>query len=253
MGRKNRRDEVQAPLSFTPPPLQTPRPLATPRSRVIAQSAQAKREAAEWARAERQRAARSTRAIDWTVCIVPGCGESLVYADIPSHHQTRRDSALDLPICYRHAAVIWHQFLGEFGKRPGFIGAVADVRDALDARDAAEHEREKADHLANTTNGDIYFIRLNGLVKVGWTRNIWQRLKSYGASAELLVNYPASRDDETNLHRQLRPALAKGREWYEDGPIIADFISKALKEYGSPIVEADWTTPKRIVAGKRHR
>ena len=81
-----------------------------------------------------------------------------------------------------------------------------------------------------------------------------QRLKSYGASVELLALYPASRDDETNLHRQLTPARARGREWYEDGPIIQLFIDKALEQFGMPpSFDGLWTEPKRIVAGKRHR
>lgn len=91
------------------------------------------------------------------------------------------------------------------------------------------------------------------LIKVGWTRDICQRPRSYGASAELLVCYPATRDDETCLHRQLRPALAKGREWYEDGAIVQAFIDEALAKYGLPNVDPMWTTPKPIVAGKRHR
>lgn len=254
MGRRNRRDEQFTPLDLTPAELPKPKPRPIPPTREQVAETRRRREQQQWDAQQRQAAARVNHGIDWSVCIVPGCGEELTsYGRLNHDMRNRRDSTKELPICYRHAAIIWLDLVGFHTKRGEFIDAIADVNDALQARRDAEYEKMKADSLADTRNGDIYFIRLNGLVKVGWTRNIWQRLKSYGASAELLVNYPASRDDETNLHRQLRPALAKGREWYEDGPIIADFISKALKEYGSPIVEADWTTPKRIVAGKRHR
>lgn len=155
-------------------------------------------------------------------------------------------------MCYDHAAVVWRSLVAHHANDPKFAEAVADVNERAAQRDQREHEERKASRKANVTHGDIYFVRLGGLVKVGWTRDLWGRLKSYGASAELLVSYPGSRDDETNLHRQLRPALAKGREWYHDGEIIAHFIHEALAKYGTPPRFDDmWTQPKQVVAGKR--
>lgn len=70
---------------------------------------------------------------------------------------------------------------------------------------------------------------------------------------QVLVLRPGTRDEETDLHRQLRPALARGREWYEDGPILASFIEDELVRHGSPDVPDLWSKPKAVVAGKRHR
>jgi hypothetical protein len=160
---------------------------------------------------------------------------------------------MELPICHDHAAVVWNQLVTFHRKDEALGEAIADVNDLVAERARHEEAEEKAAFLARE-DGDIYFVRVGGMVKVGWTRDLWSRLKSYGASAELLVSYPATRSDETNLHRQLRPALAKGREWYEDGQIIAGFIDEALAKYGQPPkFESLWTQPKRIVAGKRHR
>lgn len=205
-------------------------------------------------RDERQRAARVDDGIDWSLCIVPGCGKELTgFLARMRHERTdRRDSTLELPICFPHAAVIWKSLVKAHTQRDEFIEAVADVNQRLAEREVREHEQEKRDFLARE-DGDIYFIRLNDLIKVGWTRDIYQRVRSYGASAELLAYYPATRDDETNLHRQLTPARAKGREWYDDGPIVQQFIDQALAKYGTPKIELFWTTPKRVVAGKRHR
>jgi hypothetical protein len=204
-------------------------------------------------RYERQAAARVNKGIDWSVCIVPGCGGSLVYygkVDQPEH---RRDSTLELPICFKHMAVVWNQAVRGYTKNPKFIEAIADVNTGVQDRLVREYDAEREAHLART-DGDIYFIRLGELVKVGWTRDLAQRLKSYGASAQLLVSYPATRDDETNLHRQLRPALAKGREWYEDGAIIQHFIDEALAKYGEPrTFDYLWTQPKAVVGSRRRR
>lgn len=237
MGRKNRRSESFVPLDLTPADVVTSR-----------------RGESDHQQRERQAAARVNRAIDWSVCIVPGCGRSLVMWNVLRHRPGRRDSTLELPICYNHAAVVWNDLVRFHTERSEFIDAIADVNERLAARTTREAIESKAERLAQT-DGDIYFIRLGGMVKVGWTRDIWQRVKSYGASAEVLACYPATRDDETNLHRQLRPVLAKGREWYDDGPVVQAFIEEAFVKFGACVPDFTdmWTQPKQVVAGKRAR
>lgn len=250
MPRRNKRErESYAPLDVTPagvPPL-TPAPIQRGREWRERQAD------LQHERRERQAVARVNRSIDWSVCLVPGCGASLAYHGRVEHRPDRRDSTLELPVCYRHLAVIWNQAVDHFTDNPKFIEAIADVNTALAERENREHEAEKEAHLARL-DGDIYFVRVGGLVKVGWTRELGTRLKSYGAAAELLVCYGATRDDETNLHRQLRPALAKGREWYEDGAIVRHFIDEALAKYGEPPkFEWLWTQPKAVVGTRRRR
>lgn len=200
----------------------------------------------------RQRAARERKAIDWSVCIVPGCGESLItWGGLIHDDPERRDPRTELPICHRHAAVVWKSLVDFHVGRGAFIEAIADVNDALAERAKAKAEGDKKAFLERT-DGDIYFIRLNDMIKVGWTRDLRGRVRAYGASAELLAYYPATRDDETALHRQLRPALAKGREWYHDGPILNRFIADAVEKHGEPKpIDLGWTEPKETVGGKR--
>lgn len=254
MPRRNHRETSYVPLDMTPADVKTIKPKVRPiRSHGEIDRIWEKRDHERQDRAERQQAARVDKAIDWSVCIVPGCGESLVsWGGLIHRNKGRRDSTMELPICYTHSAVIWTELVHHHIRRDQFIDEIVEVNARLSERLAREKVQEKAEFLARQ-DGDIYFIRLNGLVKVGWSRDLRQRVRSYGASAELLVSYPATRDDETYLHRQLRPALAKGREWYEDGPVVQAFIDEALSKYGEPRLVVEWTTPKRIVAGKRHR
>lgn len=254
MPRRNQRTETYIPLDMTPADVKTIKPKVRPiRSYGEIDRIWEKRDHERQDRAERQQAARVDKAIDWSVCIVPGCGESLIlWGGMKHRNPARRDSTKELPICYIHSAIVWSELVHFHIKRDEFIDQIVEVNAQLSARLAREKVQKKADFLARQ-DGDIYFIKLNGMVKVGWSRDLRQRVRSYGASAELLVSYPATRDDETNLHRQLRPALAKGREWYEDGDVIQSFIAEALSKYGEPSLVVEWTTPKRIVAGKRHR
>lgn len=249
MPRRNHRQATRyEPLDLTPPPF-TRQPLTDDERRERHELNNERRAD----RAERQANARMQKAIDWSACVVPGCGESLLAHGVPGMNDQaqRRDPAQNIPICATHAAVVWNGLVQFHTRRREFIHAIADVNEQLAAREKAMRD-EAHEELMASNDGDIYFVRLGSLVKVGWTRDLNARLKSYGASAELLVSYPATRTDETNLHRQLRPALAKGREWYEDGDIIAHFVSEALAEYGTPpAFDGLWTEPKRVVAGKR--
>lgn len=247
MGRKNHRERYE-PADYTG--VEIPGARQAPYSR-------GRETPAEYAaRTDRQTLALLAKGIDWSICLVPGCGEPLKswLTRNLCHPVNRRDPQIELPLCYTHMAAVFHQAMRLQQDVPAFQEAVADVHERIAARSESEHEQAKIEHLANTSDGHIYFVRLNGMVKVGWTRDLWKRLKAYGASAEVLCSYDGSRDDETNLHRQLRPVLAKGREWYEDGPIIADFIARAFKDFGAVVPDTTgmWTQPKRIVAGKRH-
>lgn len=250
MARKNRREGF-TPADYTGVQI----PLNVPTTRPIGRRETQAEYDARWderrGREERQRKARIAQGLDWDICMVVGCGTKLNYTRPSLAH--RRNPDLELPLCIDHLAVVFKMAVRLFVDDPEFIEAVADINEAVAARSKAEHAAEQAAFMARE-DGDIYFVRLGGLVKVGWTRDIWSRVKSYGASAELLVSYPATRQDETNLHRQLTPARAKGREWYEDGDVIARFIDEALAKYGTPQrFEGMWTEPKQIVAGKRHR
>lgn len=249
MPRRNNRERYE-PLDCTPPELEEAAP-STP-------SRQARRKSrfneSDFQRARRQAEARVNGAIDWSVCIVPGCGRSLVmYGTLTHWEPAHRDSTLELPICHPHAAVVWNGLVEFHAKRGEFAEAIADVNERVAARSAGEATERKERHLSRT-DGEIYYLRLNGLIKVGWSRCFYDRLKAYGPDVEVLAHYEGTRSDETNLHRQLRPALAKGREWYHDCDIVQAFVKEAIENHGPPTLTSyDWTVPVKVVAGKRLR
>jgi len=63
-------------------------------------------------------------------------------------------------------------------------------------------------------DGWIYYIRLDEKIKIGWTANLQQRIKSYPPHAVVLIEHPGTRYDERDLHRTFKPSRAAGREWY---------------------------------------
>lgn len=119
-------------------------------------------------------------------------------------------------------------------------GAEAPREQVRDGQERTWEIREAGGH----SKGQIYILRANGLIKVGWSGNVVKRFKAYGPDVQILCHYPASRQDETLLHRQLRPYLAKGREWYQDCKLLEDVVAQIVKQHGPPKLSASWTEPK---------
>lgn len=188
---------------------------------------------------------------EWDVCCIPGCEER---PTAPGGVVNREPGPLALPICTRHVVIARSMGQSRWAN-PDFV-QMREVyaRQVIEDEEAAEEARERRVENGPTELPQIYFVRVGELVKVGWSSTLRSRLKSYGADTEVLCHYPGSRADETTLHRQLRPSLAKGREWYFDCPAVRLFIDDAIARYGKPTVEPFWTEPRAAtVAGKRYR
>lgn len=176
------------------------------------------------------------------LCMIPKCRAA---------RATLRVGIIEGYICERHAYEIWRR---------------VEMRDAehrdeaIEYREARDYDRSEARAKTAPARrkpaamGEIYYVRVNELIKVGWTTKLADRIRAYGPEAELLANYPGTRADEAALHRQLTPSRYRGREWYSDTPILQAFIAEAVAQHGPPRFDRiPWTEPSRIVAGKRHR
>lgn len=251
MPRRNQRAE-HVPLSALPD-IVVPTP--PPERRWLSQREWDEEQDRRWRRTrERNERREKQRVIEaladhWETCIVPGCERESILKRWYGWETKPSDPNEALPLCLTHATVVWRQVQAVNGD-PTVIETTHMLREKARARQSEEHEKAKVAKLADL-NGDIYFVRVGDLIKVGWSREVWNRVKSYGASAEVLCCYPGTRNDETNLHRQLRPALAKGREWYHDGPVIQMFLEQAHRHPDSYVFEVDWTEPKDTIAGNR--
>lgn len=245
MPRRHNRDEQIPPLTITPADIPKPR---RPKTFDEIKAQRERNSERYW---EQRRAAEKQRlveAIDWSRCLVPTCdGKVMSFAG------TIKDPDRLLPLCTWHEVGIW-QNVQRRSREPEIITAAQNRAVLLDAEDARAEEDDQRRFLARQ-DGHIYFVRLNGLIKVGWSRILQDRLKAYGPDVEVLCHYRGTRQDETNLHRNLTPYRAKGREWYQDCKLIADMVEQAVKQHGPPHIEAEWTIPteKPIRARKGSR
>lgn len=61
----------------------------------------------------------------------------------------------------------------------------------------------------------IYFVKIGGCIKIGWTRAIENRLPQLSANARLLAYFPGNRATEAQIHRALRHAHISGELFRE--------------------------------------
>lgn len=153
-------------------------------------------------------------------------------------------------LCAKHADKIWRRVEWNDTDRcdeevPGAESREYERADARKKRAVAKRQPAAV--------GEIYFVLVDGLIKVGWTSKLADRIRAYGPKAVLLANYSGTRKDEGALHRQLTPARAHGREWYRDCDITRMYIDQAIEQHGAPRFDSiRWGKPKQIVAGKHH-
>lgn len=76
------------------------------------------------------------------------------------------------------------------------------------------------------TDGLVYFIRFGGLVKIGWTSDLDQRMKEV-PNEEILGTVPGTMDDEKRCHIAFAHLRVKG-EWFRPEPELMEFIADVV-------------------------
>lgn len=85
------------------------------------------------------------------------------------------------------------------------------------------------DRFPRAPKGRIYVLRRqDGMIKIGWTRNfrdrMWRHQRDHG-HLKLLALFNGSVQDEHALHRRFAGYLAEGREWFEPGAEITEWLA----------------------------
>lgn len=162
------------------------------------------------------------RRVRMTECVMPECTRL-------AHRNAK------YPLCLAHLLGVWQHVeasddrpTGEWEGEPKPMPTITS--EEAEARALAARERQRR---AAAQVGTLYVLDAHdGMVKIGWTsRELTQRLDQYPPHFRLIVAVPGSRADERDVHRSLRHALSKGREWYDPTSevvrLINEWITKA--------------------------
>lgn len=97
-------------------------------------------------------------------------------------------------------------------------------------------------------DGTVYFLRVGGYIKIGWTSDLTKRMRQYQPDTQLLAIKPGTRKDERALHRKFAHLKTHGREWFPLAPQITEEITRTVAEHGQPpVVDFSARQATRIV------
>lgn len=97
-----------------------------------------------------------------------------------------------------------------------------------------ERTPRKVKQRPTDTEGQVYFLQSDNAVKIGWTSDLEQRMKSYSPGAKILAVMPGTRKDETRLHRKFAHLRTNRREWFAYSPQVMEEVQRIVKEHGDP-------------------
>lgn len=86
-------------------------------------------------------------------------------------------------------------------------------------------------HALRAIGDVVYAVRVNGLVKIGHTADLAQRITQLHAN-EILAFTPGTLADEQAIHRSLAAHLAHGREWYFPTPGVMTVVNDMRERLG---------------------
>lgn len=122
------------------------------------------------------------------------------------HCESATSDRVGIALCERHIEKAWaaYQVLMGADVPERMPDPVRDVK-SLDAR------------------GTVYVIRVQDMIKIGWTSNPKTRMQDLKADA--ILHYQAgTRRDEYKLQGQCMDHLVKGREWFDTSPAMIQFV-----------------------------
>lgn len=116
------------------------------------------------------------------------------------------------------------------------------VTEAIARQGRLRHEQKKLDARMTRIREDadpdadgwVYYMRINGRIKIGYTTNLRQRSRNYPPGTELLAVEPGTRDTEKRRHDQFSRSLAQGREWFAESDDLAAHIVGLAAQYATP-------------------
>lgn len=85
-----------------------------------------------------------------------------------------------------------------------------------------------------TADGVVYYMRINGRIKVGFTTDLTKRSRAYPPDTELLAVEPGGKSLERRRHEQFSRYLDRGREWFVEGPGLVEHIRSLSETYPVP-------------------
>ena len=100
-------------------------------------------------------------------------------------------------------------------------------------------ERDAAKAVAKIRRGDpsegfVYYIRINGQIKIGYAADVTARMRHYPPGSELLAVEPGTLQLERERHIEFANDLERGREWFGESARLIRHMASVVELRGDP-------------------
>lgn len=152
-------------------------------------------------------------------CVIPGCG-----------FQTFGPTGL----CIHCASFVVNYWDDQKDELDADLSREAMRERRVQKRLREMHEETRARESRRQQPGWIYYLLIDGRIKIGYSADVKRRLKAYPPDTPLLALHPGTKELEGELHRQFVGCRAAGREWFLDVPEIREHIKQVIAQFGEP-------------------
>jgi len=138
------------------------------------------------------------------------------------------------PVCEDHAFDIWVEV--GFLRMDMHKAAAAHMR-KVDVQKIKNELIEEAlgvikfKEERQQTPGVIYYLQVEDLIKIGFTRDLHGRLRAYPPMARLLATHPGTFQLEGQMHKKFAHHLADRKEWFTVHVALLEHIERVRKEF----------------------
>lgn len=87
--------------------------------------------------------------------------------------------------------------------------------------------------------GHIYYLLVGDLIKIGYTKNLEQRMRQYPPHSKLLAVHPGTMRTERQMHSMFFNSIAKGKEWFAITPKLTSHIEDVRRKFKTHTVSED--------------
>lgn len=145
--------------------------------------------------------------------------------------------APEIPLCTHHARIVYWSYDKRCYPDNQTRTVNLDVREAnVAAREAAIAEGRVAAKRKRAAErpGTVYYILVGAHIKIGYTTNMYSRMRAYPPDSTVLGTEPGTKETEKERHQHFEAHRALGREWFKDVPEIREYIAENCEPW-SPL------------------
>jgi hypothetical protein len=149
-------------------------------------------------------------------------------------------------LCFNHAFMVYLSIHGEISSN------LKRIHDDMAFAEMGPTLHDVAAKAAYEEQSQVYYVRIGDYIKIGFTRNMSERLKSLRVEAsDLMATEPGGRDKERERHEQFADIRRGRKENFERTPELLTHIAKVRRENGKPKITGHVVLDKGIVSDHR--